>query len=494
MGVLGEWGRCMLLPRFKREDTTTLDAALFASTGLLAALCYFFPSLNVVISALVMLIAIVYFGLAWKINRSPLSGKAVFVAIWIFSFGLALLRLHPLQEPWCQTTWLCIIGSLGGFLIGYDFVSHIIVRRQKHKSYVQLEAIKQAVFPGAAEVVVVLFGIAILIAFVADVLHSGYIPILSSDMSAYMEFGMQYVHYLTVCSGIYPALVTSIMLLHGGVRLKKSMLTLALITGLIPALIVSRQLVMMELFLLAVSVLVATGAESRIRWWMLAAAVGAAILFWGVLSLFRNQSPAYLAEVFELRGSYNGFEASMWQLYLYIGFNFDNFDYMIQNISISSGGAATLFPIAVLCGLGGPVKDVLASVDMPYKLATYNTFSIMKDPYIDWGLPGVIMYLVVIGVVSALIEWRLSSHRSAPIIVIKALFLYALAISFFTSQFSQPIFWVYCIILGIISFFDLSEPVKIKEECDHGRGCHRATPQLIEDDCSHVEQGDWGTE
>ncbi len=382
----------------------------------------------------------------WRNYSTLLNVKGIFGGIWFLTVGLAALRIHPDQVKWSFLTWLCIGFFYLGVCIAYDVISYVLRNIPEGKPFFKV-----------GRYGIVLWGILPIIGFVADVVYSGYIPMFSQEQQAYMNFGMPFVHYLTVFSGVYPALALRVIRdKELSLSLRICIGALILINVFIPFAIVSRQLTLMQIVIASIVFLVSYGVEQRIRFWHILVFVLICSIMFLVMSGMRHQSDAYIKEVFNLPVDTSSGEMLLWKLYMYIAFSFDNFNKLVVSSTTFYWGAKSLYPFAVLIGLGGLMKY---GFEVPIQfqiLPTHNTFTALSTPYMDFGIVGVVIFAFLVGILASLSENGVRlNYMNEEGVVAYGLIIYSIAISFFTDEFGLPVFWVYIGLLIVYRLFDI---------------------------------------
>lgn len=412
---------------------------LFACFVVLGNLQFGFPVLAGVAA---IFLGLVYFIKRGKINGSLINARGLFALSWMVSTGMSMLRIHPNQTVWTPITSLCIAIALPSIFAGY------VLRCRSKKKRAIARHLKKADGPSNRLEAMYPICIVVILGLICDTIYSHELPVFSKSMSAYMDFGMPKVHYVTVFCCVVPALYFCLCK-TAKVKLIENKLLFAftIFCSIIPFLIVSRQLLLLELVLLVLSVLVFAHKEDTLKVSWIFAALSCCLVLWFLLSSFRNQSSAYLIEVFNLPHGLSNFQTSLWQLYLYIAFNFDNFNYLAGHLGSLSFGANAAFPILALSGTKGLVPAALLSSEGLRALPTYTTYPFIEPAFRDFGFFGVMLYSVAIGYFTAVVENAARTTADPVFHVIYYLTLYSLVISFFTSEFAQPVFWVYILLL-----------------------------------------------
>lgn len=403
----------------------------------LAALC----PLSMISGFLVILWAFLLFVHYKQEYGTFLQVHGVLALSWFGSIGLAAMRIHPLQQTWVPLTWISIGVMYPAFLVGHSLFCRVArVPRAAHLKKVN----SKSVF-----VTLVLLFTIIAVVFMLEVIHARSLPIFSSDMAAYKKFGIKYLHYITVTAGLVPALVVAYGF-QWGFRSREAVFLeiYGCILGFIPVLIVSRQLLLMEVVVACIVGAIASNYEFKINMKTVIGFIIACFLMYYLMSVFRNQDTQYIKSVFKLPESAGSVEVAFWQLYLYLCFGFDNFNSLVVNLSHFSFGASTGAPIIAFTLTKGLFEGAVPNVVDYRVLPTYTTFTMISNPYVDFGVFGVAFYGLLLGFGATAIEaltrirpniWALSAY---------GLVLYALLISFFVCEIALPVFWFYMFSLG----------------------------------------------
>ncbi len=384
--------------------------------------------------------------LAVKDRASLINFEGLFSLSWMAGAGLSLLGLHPVQEAWGWKT-VVIVGAAPLLLM-----AGLSLSRRCEKTVAGTVLRDGAIAQKRANLVLIIASALVLAALGLDLLYSKELPILSSSMAAYSSFGMPMVHYMTVSCCLLPVLYAELFK-RGLIDYKKNVVAtiLVLICAVIPVLIVSRQLMALEVFLLLASFLADIDGFKKIRVRYLVIAAVVFIVAWKVISGHRNQSTAYLASVFLLPSTTTAEEMSLWQPYLYVAFNFDNLNYLVEHFSSYTMGANTLFPAIALLKLKSFFPAELFSTTGYMALPTYTTFTFLLPAYMDFGVIGALVYPFLIGLFAGRFDVARKSEPSICGKLAKLLIAYSLVISFFVSELAQPVFWVYLLLLLFVS-------------------------------------------
>ena len=413
-----------------------------------------------------------------KTTHTFFSPAGIFSFIWFFSIGLSQLRLNINQIPFQNETWLILYLTFLCFFVGYE--SCTISNKGYGKDYDRNKLFY---------VIIALFIISVS-CFILEILFRGFIPLFSNDPNAYVSFSVTGIHYFVVSCILIPPL-TVIYLCNQKTSKKVQLLFVIMDTVCfsIPILIVSRQLLLMGIILFFLAI---TKKFIKYEKILLIGVVILALISFILLSLGRNQNEEYLDYVFNQKNIYtmrhekdyklnlneekiyqqlyqginnnysrielDNLPMPCYQIYMYIAFNFDNFNYLTVATNTFTYGKKSLFPIFALSG----IKFISpSSFDFTVNnyLSTFNTAPICFTPYLDFRIVGVIIYMFIIGVISKI--GFLHSENDLGIMNY-GIICYSLLFSFFTSFFSNATIIFYFILLFIINSYIMGNRFKRK--------------------------------
>ena len=395
---------------------------------------------NYVAVAIFVLLAIGILLFCKKKFKNIINYPGLFGFSWFFMIGLACLQLHQNQVNWKVETWVYFILAYELFLVGYWVKGKFHLKRKKETK--SLGIIDKRAFRNF----IILLCLISTGAFLVEFIVRKELPLFSSDMSSYMDFGVSGLHYFTVSACLIPALIIIyVFYYHKKIKVLEWVL-LAIMCGValfIPVAIVSRQLVIITLVLCAV-VLLYLKPNWTYRILLIISAIG--VVGWITLTNQRNQSDIYLRYAMQIQEN-APLDVKGMQAYMYLSCNFDNF-----NLNVNEGqeyyyGVKSLFPIFAFTGL----KFFIPSVEednLNRITPTYNTYPVIMRPYQDFGLIGVIIYMIILGVFCRFIE-DLNKKNPANMII-QAVMAYCVIFVFFTNGFATPTIWFYLIMMAVL--------------------------------------------
>lgn len=410
---------------------------------LLAGWRFYIPSGIILMAAAVWLYIYDY-----RRSKNLIHLRALFSLFWVGGQGVACLKLSELQSDWSLITWFCFLAALAGFWVVFEFMS-----RWFGISYENGRGRRRSFSANPKPVFTCMMGLTgvSLGAFIFEAIYLGFIPLFIKGVPhAYSEFHVTAIHYFTVSSVLIPAL--SVLYFYtaqgrGSDSKAAAAIIMDVIAFAIPILCVSRYQ-----FIFAVVLAVFTYAAVSPRLhpaWL--AGMGAAILpVYILLTVARSHDAAYLNGIFEMKNANMPIFIS--QPYIYIANNYENFNCMVNYLPKFSLGIRGLFPLWALTGLKFLVPSLIYYPIYVTK-EELTTLTMFYDSYYDFGIPGVLLFSCVLGVVAYLLVVKLREmHNPFGFLLYAQIAIYFM-LSFFTTWFSNPTTWFYLFLTGIMAVF-----------------------------------------
>lgn len=382
-------------------------------------------------------------------TKNPLSLKGVFSLFWIGGQSISCLKLSSLQTQWELLTWICFFLAYLSFVIGYDRINSYLGEGRDYRT----KSPRQRVNSTRLYRSIVVITWVSLFCFLTEAILLGFIPIFSSEPHAYSYFHKSGIHYFTVMCVLVPALsvIYFKQTLRISLRNRIGLLAANGVSLLIPILCVSRfQLIAMILL----AVITALSMTESLRLHHILICAGGFILLlipvYLILTIKRNHDVAYLNGIFAMKNS--AAPIFVTQPYMYIANNYDNFNEMVKNLAGHSFGLKMLFPLWAFTGLKFLFPQ-LVSFPLYITKPELTTVTLFYDSYYDFGIFGVILLGVLLGVVCAWLGRLVKqSINGISHVFYGQIFIY-LMLSFFTTWFSNPTTWFWLVITGIVYWY-----------------------------------------
>lgn len=411
----------------------------------------------------------VAFWLYWKDYRESgnlIDLKGLFCLSFVGGQGISCLKLSRLQTDWSDLTWLCFLlavaafrlagrwkgpDSLAGGMSRWRVLSWETASGQMGPASGREESPEEPCRRVRRRILWAMGGITLisLAAFLLEAAVLGFIPMFSYGVPhAYSYFHISGVHYFTVSCVLVPSLlVVWIKEDEGGEegrlwqRLKTGQGAAALgftaVSLAIPLLCVSRFQLILAVGM-AVFTFISISRRFRLKYvlillcCMVPAYLG--------LTVLRSHSVEYLNGIFEMKNS----STPIWitQPYMYIANNYDNFNCLVEQLPSFAMGLRMLFPLWAFTGLKFLAPGL---VDFPLFVTKeeLTTVTILYDAYYDFGVFGVILFALLLGLFCRLLSGLRERSGNPVVHVIYAQIAMYMALAFFTTWFSNPSTWFY---------------------------------------------------
>ncbi|MDO4961038.1 MAG: O-antigen polymerase [Eubacteriales bacterium] len=404
------------------------------------------------------------------------SPAVIFSLSWIGGVGISCLKLSNLATEWEMTTWICFYLAYAVFILCEKGTERLMLKeqigskgsvREREGSTSRFAAelnnhSDKGLLNFSHDILLVMDVISIVsvVCLIIEGFICGYIPVFLVDTPhAYSYFHVSGVHYFTVSCVLLPAL--GVLYLRYAYRVRGlislwEMLNAAVCVSvgiILPILLVSRYQLLFGVMLAIAAFLVTEDGKVNIK--LTGRTVLAAVSFvLAMLALYvfitiqRDHSAEYLNGIFEMKNEHMPIFIS--QPYIYIANNFDNFNCLVRDLPEHTRGLRMLFPVIALTGLKF-IKPELAAFPIYVTKEELTTVTLFYDAFYDFGTIGVIILAGVLGLAAALLESN--NRRSVCIYLIYAEFAIYLALSFFTTWFSNPTTWFDFGITALIGIF-----------------------------------------
>ena len=388
--------------------------------------------------------------------------RGLFCLAFVGGQGISCFKLSRLQTDWQTETWICFLLAAASFWLAFEGADRLAERRNRGPAGQTEKAGEErgpdAKMPDYARrlltAMAAVTGLA-WAAFLFEAFWLGFVPLFSYGVPhAYSYFHVSGVHYFTVSSVLVPsmAVVYGAMVRRGNCPLQRTRgfwaaAALAVLSLALPVLCVSRfQLIMaagMALF-----TFISINRTVRLRYVLLLLAL--MIPAYLGLTVMRSHSVSYLNGIFEMKNSATPIFIT--QPYMYIANNYDNFNCLVEGLETYAWGRRMLFPLWAFTGLKF-VAPVLVSFPLFVTKEELTTVTLFYDAYYDFGPAGMVLFGAALGAVCCLlVRWRSRGGSLAEHLIYAQTAMY-MALSFFTTWFSNPTTWFYLGMTGAVCWY-----------------------------------------
>lgn len=385
-------------------------------------------------------------------TRSTLNLRGLLALGLIGGEGVARFQLSRLSTDWTMETWL----SFYLFYLIFDLSAHLAeqvrgARAEEEKLAEMMDGKcghgRTAVGEGIESdlrffryAILGLLGIS-WAAFFFEARRLGFVPLFTVDTPhAYSYFHVKGVHYFTTLAVLTP----SVAMLYLSARRKQGLRpdVLALLGLLLPILLtilmVSRFQFMISVIL---AVFVALLSGHRYKLWQLLLLLVLMIAAYVFITIERAHSVEYLNGIFEMKDPSTPIFIT--QPYMYIANNYDNFNVMTRELTMHAHGLRMLYPFVTLSGLKFFVPSLAQGFPLFVTKEELTTVTMLYDAWYDFGLAGIVLFAVVLGLVSGTVAHAHRKDQNPFSALLYAQLAFYYLVSFFTTWFSNPATWFY---------------------------------------------------
>ena len=385
-------------------------------------------------------------------TRSTLNLRGLLALGLIGGEGVARFRLSRLSTDWTMETWLSFYLFYLIFDLSAQLAEQVRAARAEEEKLAEMMDGKcghgcTAVGEGIESdlrffryAILGLLGIS-WAAFFFEARRLGFVPLFTVDTPhAYSYFHVKGVHYFTTLAVLTP----SVAMLYLSARRKQGLRpdVLALLGLLLPVLLtilmVSRFQFMISVIL---AVFVALLSGRRYKLWQLLLLLVLMIAAYVFITIERAHSVEYLNGIFEMKDPSTPIFIT--QPYMYIANNYDNFNVMTRELTMHAHGLRMLYPFVTLSGLKFFVPSLAQGFPLFVTKEELTTVTMLYDAWYDFGLAGIVLFAVVLGLVSGAVAHAHRKDQNPFSALLYAQLAFYYLVSFFTTWFSNPATWFY---------------------------------------------------
>lgn len=395
-----------------------------------------------------------------KFSKRVINVRGLFALGFIGGFGLSLLKLSKLSQDYNIMTFIAV------YIAYFSLYSGVFLREKKQANGLinnQAEKLKKSESALLSqEILIIVLLVVTFVSFVIEVAILKFIPLFTlATPHAYSTFHVFMLHYITTFYSFIPCFALCNYFVEPKRKNSRVLLIVSCVYVVIMALfMVSRsQLILSIVLSLFIIIIYKTRKTGKIvlNKNSIVIVSFSLVVFLGLylaITISRAHDVEYLNGIFEMKNE--KMPIFITQPYMYIAHNFENLNYMINNIFRLTFGRRVLYPFFTLTFIK---KFFPIVVDSPYYIIKeeLSTVTIIYDFYYDFGVVGVAVFCFIIGYVGKALEDRAykvamqdEPDKNNYTLILFSLYSYFMLFSFFQTYFSLTDTWVYIIILSLI--------------------------------------------
>jgi len=418
-------------------------------------------------AVIIMLGALLGYCLIWYKSKNLFDFLGLMYLGFVFPLGMANLRWAKYQNDWEIETWICFILAVLCYMVGYSLKDTVMGWFSKNR-YVKRLAREKTSYNGMFVFGIIVFicllsgffvkwwvaGSLPMLnwqgahTYIEYLTGEGYLDVLKRNMAnmpllftlikAYHRFSTIFLFqgWLASCA-VYGYCVTC----RPKIWKKAVSWVIIIVSTIIPCLIVVREIFMMQTVAFAVFAFMIHDKPGK-KYWMVVVMVFVTIIGFVGMSKVRGYTKNEIAQVFEMNeetyaadasqngetggtavASQNGgiggtadvpkmeasaetrYPAMVTWVYTYFTCGYDNFNFLTKKLDYHTYGLMELRPIFSALQIDGLMDIDMKLQDDKYRVSPNVTvYTFLCDAYVDFGILGVAVSMVLWGLVFGLIS------------------------------------------------------------------------------------------
>lgn len=366
-------------------------------------------------------------------DKDVFSPAKIFIGIWSLVIGLADLKFSRLQTDFSAFSWLMIGISIFSFLLGLYiayvlFVDKNLLSKDDIREKVRAFQYDEKLF---FSVILIVFSI-YFVAYWGNVFFEGFIPIFHERPSeSRVYFGVFGLGMLIHLAPVVLFLIVEYFVLVNKNKGKKILLAfLGFITFILYFFLLQRfnliLFVTMSMVFIYFSSYILTFRKFIIFSGTLVAFVFAVNLIrW---SKFAANFLYYYSQIkFDIK------YAILTEPYMYLVMNVENFARAVAKLEEHSLGYYTFNYLFSLTGTKRILSEYLHLNDYPFLISGYNTYTMFWDFYRDFGVFGLSVIPLLLGIFCALSYYRMKQNPNITSVTLYSVAVFIMMFSFFNN-------------------------------------------------------------
>ena len=431
---------------------------------------FYYLKYNYVASVIMISLAIFLYIKEIKYTNRIINVRGLFALGFIGGFGVSLLKLSKLANDYSIMTFVVVFTSYFAVYLGTFYKNKNNGKSDNLPNSKIFAAGNDNVIRNGKrilpeDILMILLFVFTFTSFMIEVITLKFIPVFTVDTPhAYSTFHVFMIHYITTFYSFIPCFALCNYFKNPNRQMNKIWIVLSYVYVIIMAiLMVSRSRLILCIVLSIFIIIIYKQNDlknilSNKKNLLLILMLSVLFLaLYVIITINRAHDIKYLNGIFEMKNE--NMPIFITQPYMYIAQNFENLNYMINNIFRFTFGRRVLYPLFTLTLIKKFFPLVLDAPTYIIK-EELSTLTIVYDFYYDFGLVGVFIFCFLIGYIGKVLEDRVYvgvfgdgnyKTKNNYIIVLYSLYCYFMIFSFFQTYFSLTDTWVYIIILLLLS-------------------------------------------
>ena len=367
----------------------------------------------------------------FKRGADPLSPARVFGFTWSLAIGLAELKLSGFQEEWSAESWILLLAGVGSVLVGL-FIAYTLNMRRTLIPVATMRSLvkKEQVNESRLFWLICLSAAVYCLSYLAHYLIRGWLPVfvVGSKLSR-VDFNVYGLTLLLFSAAFIVFFTVVYSLFVKGRKGRKAILIASTVV------VVGSYFLLLQRFQIIMAAVMCFTLLYYATWHVRPRLIAPFFLaiggfFYWISSLrFTTVAATFLYTTSKMKFSRD--LAILTEPYMYVVMNLENFARAVKQLDFHTYGYFTFDFIAAITGLKYWLVDYLNLDRTPYLISAYNTYSAFWWFYFDFGVFGVTLIPLILGVAAGLLYYRMRSTPTIRNVTAYGVTLFVLLISFF---------------------------------------------------------------
>lgn len=434
---------------------------------------FYYLKLNIIASIIMILLAIFLYFLEIRSSKRVINVRGLFALGFIGGFGLSLLKLSKLSQDYNILTFIAVYIAYFSLYLGVflrDKRAFGTLTNNQNDKLIKTDSVLLS-----QEILIIVLLVVTFVSFIIEVIILKFVPLFTlATPHAYSTFHVFMIHYITTFYAFIPCFALCNYFIEPERKMSKVLIIVSYAYVVIMALLlVSRSQLILSLVLsLFIIIIYKTRKTGRVvlnKKSLIIAAISILtfLALYLAITISRAHDVKYLNDIFEMKNK--NMPIFVTQPYMYVAHNFENLNYMINNVFRMTFGRRVLYPFFTLTFIK---KFFPIVVDSPYYIIKeeLSTVTIIYDFYYDFGLVGVAVFCFLIGYIGKVLEDKAygivaqdEPRKNNYTLILFSLYCYFMLFAFFQTYFSLTDTWVYIIILSLMMLlFNMNKSISRK--------------------------------
>jgi oligosaccharide repeat unit polymerase len=388
------------------------------------------------------------------------SPARLFAIVWTLVIGLTELKLSRHQIKWSMFSWLVLLISLVSVLLGM-FIIYVINYNRPINSIPSIRNTIQKFHLGSQKLFNLTLGLFVIyiISYAAIYLIVGFIPLFTAHPNIAREkwsvFGLGLIVHLAPTI-IY--LTIFYMLVVKKDLNKKLILILSSMVAFITFLFLLQRFDIVISIVLSVVALYYGTFKFRARTIIIVFLMTVILMY--TISTIRVNNFFIQYLYYSAHMKFSAKYAMLTEPYMYVVMNLENFANAVDKLSVFSYGTFTFDFALALSGLKHTLIEYNNVAELPYLVnGNYNTYSMFFVYYRDYGVIGVFVFPLLVGLVISTLYYKMLRNPNINTISVYGICTFVILFSFFIPMLS----WLH-FVLNLSTIYFVTRLVQVKDD------------------------------